>query len=421
MLTMARILSELLDANEPLFSMALHKLEQASGGQSVDVRLTAEIVGKVHQKMRALGLDPKDTTGKELYQALFNLIKLHDGFLAKRIGISDPTDANEALPRIKATIEELDIPKHAWVLKHSVAKRLLKATPPKRVMKQLGYRSIDSFLKRENVAEVFGAIRFLETPEWQHAFVQKYKKLTPTDFETRDIAIVLLDPKRFGDAAMQHVHAKRHNVTHLKELGAIVVIPMPVAKMPGITITTLPMLIHYINEIRLYSAFFKMQQVRSDFSELLIATLIDDPADHAVMASQRIHWRVIQRYFGRVEANDHPEIFEPHVMPEDLHWRKAEEVLYRLEPALHFWHDMDYVALPHSDRPISFNLLDMAVSYVNGLTYGHQAVYHFRESLWNEIYTRYMGQPALEQQVLKQLDNERLAPELITVDMEGIF
>ncbi len=416
---MTRVLAELLHADEPLFSMALHRLEQASGNPSIDVRLTAEIVGKIQHKLRALGLDPKDTTGKELYQALFNLVKLHDGFLAKRIGAKDPTDVHDVLTKIKATVEGLDIPKHAWVVKHSVAKRLLKATPPKHVMKQLGYRSIDSLLKREDVAEIIGATRFLETIQWQQSFIQKYKKLRPTDFETRDIEIIVLDPKRWGEPTKQHVGEKRHNITHLKELGAIIVLPMPVTHMPGVSITSLPLLIHYINEIRLYSAFFKMHQVRADFSELFVMTLTDDPADHAVLAGQPIHWRVIQRYFGRVEAEHHPEIFQPHIQPEDLHWRKAEEVLYTLEPALHFWHDMDFVGMVRTDRPISFNLLDMAVSYVNDLPYGEQAVYHFRDALWNELYMRYMGEPVLEDQILKQLDNEGLDP--MTTDIMGEF
>ena len=418
---MAKALSELLSAQEPQFAMALHHMEQATGRPSIDVRLTAEVVGKVHQKLRALGLDPKDTTGKELYQALLALVKLHDEFLAKRLGVKDATDVHEVQQAIEQAISELDIPKHAWVLKHSVAKRLLKATPPKKVMKQLGYRSLDSLLKREDVAELYAGIRFVESADWQKAFVRKYKSLKPADFEIRDIEIIHLDPGRWGDSAERFVHEKRHNVTHLKELGAIIMLPMPVKKLPGIAITALPMLVHYINEIRLYSAFFKMQQVRSDFSELLVATLIDDPADHAAMAGQRVHWRVIQRYFGRLDAENHPEIFEPHVMPEDLHWRKAEEVLYKLEPALHFWHDMDYVGVMHDGRPVSFNLLDMAVSYVNGLPYGHQAIYHFRESLWNEIYMRYMGHPVLENQILKQLDNNRLDSQFVSVETRSEF
>lgn len=414
---MCKMLSELLGATEPMFTIALQQLEKATGNPSADVRLTAEIIGKVHLKTRELGMDPKDTTGKELYQALINLAEKHDRFLVKRIGGTDPEDVQDLLPRMKLLVEQLNIPKNCWVLKHSVAKKLLANMPPKQVMKHLGYRSVDSMLKREPLAEVFGALRFAESPVWLNGFLAKYKKLTPSDFETREIEIVELDQKRWGKLTEAFVHKKRHNITHLKELGVILMLPMPMERMKGITITALPLLLHYINEIRLYSTFFKMKQVKPDFGEILVDTLVADPGNHAVMAGQQVHWRVIQRYFGKLETEYHPEIFEPHVQPEDLHWRKAEEILYRIEPALHFWNDLDYVAVMHGDRPISFNLMDVAVGFVNSTPYAERTSYHFRESLWNEIFMRYMGQKTLETQILRQLDNELIEPESITMTL----
>ena len=402
-----------------MFTIALRQLEQAGGSTSADVRLTAEIVGKTHLKTRELGLDPKDTTGKELYHGLISLVGRHDRFLAKRIGGDDPADVDAMLPLIRRTVEKINIPKKVWVIKGSVAKRLLRANPPRRVMKQLGYRSIDSMLKREPIEEIFGALRFAESPEWLDSFISKYRTLTPADFETREIKIVQLASKRWERMAKEFVMKKRHNVTHLKELGVILMLPMPIKRMPGITITVLPLLLHYINEIRLYSAYFKLQQVKPDFGQIIVDTLIADPGHHAVMAGQRIHWRVIQRYFGKLENEYHPEIFEPHVQPEDLHWRKAEEILYRLEPALHFWHDMDYVGVNHQGRPVSFNLMDVALSYVNQLPYHDRIVFHFRESLWNEIFMRYLGTQTLETQVLKQLDNEMIEPEMLLMSRGG--
>ena len=415
---MSRLLSELLAAEEPLFSMAIKQLEHASGNASVDVRLTAEIVGKVHIKMRSLGLDPRDTTGAELYRALYNLIKQHDHFLAKRIGGEDPEDVQKMLFRIRETVEALDVPKKAWLLKHSVAKRLIKATPPKKVMKQLGYRSIDSMIKREPMGEIYGAMRFVESQEWLDKFVAKYKVLKPTDFETRDIEIITFTSEKWGNTAAEFVRAKKHNITHLKELGVIMMLPMPLQRMSGITITALPLLLHYINEIRLYSSFFKSQQVRSNFSQILVDTLVADPGKHAAVAGQHIHWRVIHRHFGSSER-DHPDIFEPHVEPEDLLWRKTEETLYRLEPALHFWYDIEYVGVVFDGRPISFNLMDMAVSYVNDLAYGSQSVHHLRDSIWNEIYLRYVGEKAIENQVLKQLNTETLEPDMVALGLRG--
>ena len=417
---MSKMLSELLGATEPMFSISLKQLEQASGNPSVDVRLTAEIIGKIQIKTHELGLDPKDTTGKELHMALMAQVEKHEHHLVKQLGGKNPDDVDELMPLLKKAWEDFDTPKSCWVLKHSVAKKMLRDMPPPAIMKHLGYKSIDSMLKSENLGEIYGALRFAEGPEWLNKFDETYKSLTPSDFETRNIEIVVMPKERWMAISENFVHKKRHNITHLKELGVILMLPVSEsAHLRGIAIFTLPLLFHYLNEIRLYSAFFKLQQVKPNFGEILVNTLIADPASAAVMAGQNIHWRVIQRYFGKLETEYHPEIFEPHVQPEDLHWRRAEDMLCELAPELEFWRDLDYVGVMHQGRAVTFNLFDCAASYVNNAPYAERAVYHFREALWNEVFVRYMGQKVLETQVLKQLDNNMIAPETLAKTIRG--
>jgi hypothetical protein len=382
---------------------------------AADVHLIAEIREKTHQKLRELGLDPKDTTGPELYQALLNKIREHDTHLAKQLGADSPDDVQALIPLMKKAVEEAKVPRKAWVLKKSVAKRMLQETPPQNIMKHLGYSSVDSLIKRENLFEVYGALRFAESPAWLNSFNRKYKKLTPSDFETRDIEIVLMPRDRWGAIAEAFVKKKRHNITHLKELGVILMLPTKLEKLPGITMTAMPLLFHYINEIRLYSAFFKLQQVKPNFGKIIAETLVADLGTGVIMAHHHVHWRVIQRYYGKLEHESHPEIFEPHVQPEDLHWRRAEENMYDIDPELAFWRGLDYVAVQTSTGPVTFNLMDMSMSYCTGAPYAHRAIFHFRESLWNEIFMRYMGHKILEQQILQQLDNDMIKPEKIKV------
>lgn len=412
---MGSVLRDLLDAKEPLFSLALQQLERASGQHGTDARLIGEIHEKANQGIRKLGLDHTDVTGREIYQALLARIAEHDKHLAKSIGGDDAEDVQTLIPLMKSAVDAVDIPKGCWVLKKSKAKEMLRKMPPPKIMEHLGYRSVDSMLKNENLFEIYGALRFAEGPEWLNQFNELYKDLTPSDFESRTIEIVIMPHKRWADLCEGFVHKKRHNITHLKELGVVLMLPVKLDRMPGITITAMPLLLHYINEIKLYSAFFKLKQVRKDFGEVIVETLLADPSSAATIAGQNIHWRVIQRYFGKLENEYHPEIFEPHVQPEDLHWRKAEESLYLIDPELEFWKDMDYVALMHDGRPTTFNLMDVSVGYCNKTPYEQRVIYHFRESLWNEIFIRYMGHKNLENQILKQLDNDVIKPETLTV------
>lgn len=67
---MAKFLQQLLDAKEPLFTHGLIHLEKATGNTGIDARLIGDIHEKAYGVMRKLGLDPKDTTTKELWAAL---------------------------------------------------------------------------------------------------------------------------------------------------------------------------------------------------------------------------------------------------------------------------------------------------------------------------------------------------------------
>ncbi|HEX6462299.1 MAG TPA: hypothetical protein VFZ58_03425 [Candidatus Saccharimonadales bacterium] len=408
---MSKFLRDILDAKEPLFSLALQQLEKASGQQGSDARLVGEMHERAADRIHKLGLDPADSTGNEVYQALLARIAADNERVAKLVGADDIDNVRHIVPLLVTAVEKLNINRSCWVLKHSVAKSLLKKMPPKKLMAHLGYRSIDSMLKQENIDEIYTALRFSEGGEWLNQYNELFKTITPSDFEIRDLSIVIMNHEKYVDLAEKFVAKKLHNVTHTKEMGVIVVVPMKFERMRGITLKTLPLILHYINEIRLYSAFFKLKQVSKNFGEVVVETLIADPASAAAMAGQHVHWRVIQRYFGKLKDEDHPEAFEPHVHPEDLHWRKAEEMLFELDPEMAFWKDTDYVSLLFGGQPLSFNLVDCSFSYSNQNSYEERLVYHARESLWNEIFMRYMGHKNLENQILRQLDNDMIAPE----------
>lgn len=393
--------------------MAVQDLEKASGNPSADVRLTAEIVGKMHLKTEELGLDPDDTTGKELYYALMNRVKDDNDRITVEL-LKQPKGTNHIrtlVPPIVKVVKASKVPMKCWALKRSVAKRLLKTMPPKKMMAHLGYRSIDSMLKHEPFNEMYVGLRFSEGAEWLSKYNELLKTIKPKDFEERKIEIVQMDHDKWVGLSDGFTQKKLHNVTHSKEMGIIVVLPMKRETMRGLPLKTMSLLFHYVNEIRLYSTYFKFISTRARFGADVVNTINADPKNAAVMAGQHIHWRVIQQYLGRHKDTTHPEAFQPHVQPEDLHWRKAEDSLYQLDPELDFWRDLDYVARPEKDGPVTLNLMDVAFAYSNEEHYENRYFYHFTESLWNEVFIRYMSEEVLEQQVLEQLDNDMIAPE----------
>lgn len=72
---MAHVLKQLLGNDHPLFMRNLMQLEHAAGSAGIDIRLIADITEKTHAILRELNLDPSDSHGNEVYQALLQSVK----------------------------------------------------------------------------------------------------------------------------------------------------------------------------------------------------------------------------------------------------------------------------------------------------------------------------------------------------------
>lgn len=409
---MSKFLSRLLDAEEPLFSSAVLQLEQISGRTGADTKLIGDITRMAHENLRELGLNPAIATGEEVYHALQSRVEQDIERLTKIIGAEDSDNVRHLVPYMIKAADKVKFNRSVFVLKRDKAKDLLRQMPPKILMEKLGYDDVEAMFENEDFDEVYTALRFSEGADWLNRYNELFETVTADDYEQRDLRILAMDHDKYVDLAAHFVQKKLHNVTHTKEMGTIVVVPMHARNMRGLVLKTLPLLLHYMNEVKLYSTFFKLKSKQSHFGKTVVETLIADPDNASQMVGQKIHWRVIQRYLGRhKEDSIDKTAFEPHVQPEDLHWRRAEDLLYQIDPALEFWKDRDYVGLYYDGFPVAFNLFDVSFAYSNKEPYEKRYAYHFRESLWNEIFARYMGFKNLEEQVLAQLDNDMIAPE----------
>lgn len=415
---MAKFLRDLLDAEEPIFSEALRQLEDITGKTGVDAKLIGDITRMAHENLRTLGLNPAASTGEEVYYALLGRVENDIKRLVGIIGAEESRseDVQYLVPFMIEAANKVQFNRKVFVIKREKAKELLRQMPPKQLMEKLGYSDVEDMFAGEDFDEIYTALRFSEGPEWLTEYNELFKQVTPEDYEERDLRILQMNHDKYVDLASHFVQKKLHNVTHTKEMGIIVVVPMHARKMRGLALKTLPLLLHYMNEVKLYSTFFKLKSQKPHFGETVVNTLIADPGAGSQMVGKKIHWRVIQRYLGRHKEDSVEKVaFEPHVQPEDLHWRRAEDLLYQIDPELEFWKDRDYVALQFDGFPVAFNLFDVSFAYSNKEPYEGRYAYHFRESLWNEIFVRYMGFKNLANQVLSQLDNEMVAPEKLPV------
>lgn len=368
-----------------------------------DIRLSTDTMQNLRGKLLALGLDPQDTTAEELYGALQSRLYKDEQTIRRALSLSNDAQSMDVLARIEQYISVLEVPKQCYALKASVAKRMLKKRLPKIAMKRLGYRSAESMLKHEHVAHLFAAAFLCESDSWRTAFREQYAKLTPSDFESRPMIVSLPQSKRWHELAAGLVLEYRHNIVAFKELGAIVILPLQ-EKVDGLAVTSLLLALNEMNAIRSYSSYIKLQQVKPAFGSIVQQASGAEPQIAAELAGQHVAWQTIHRYYARFQEAYHPEIFEPHVQPDDLNWRAAEDILADLEPTLRFWRGTEHLTLlDRQGHPVSCNMLDVALSYCNHLSFADRIVHGMRDNLWHELLLRYLNQHNLAQAVKRQL------------------
>lgn len=382
-------LEKLLDSTD--LTEHIKVLEQITGKEKAVEQLLLENENKIGTKLKQLGLK-RSAMGEDVYLALFNQIERMNDGVAKALGSPDYA-SQEGLRTIMA--KAFDEVNHdpGWFIKEEKARDMLKAIPPENMLKFTKYKSIEEMLDKEPVKEIMAIMRFSEKGAWMHKFLQQYVNLQPEDFERREIELIILDPKKWYEAARGFIEDKKHNMSHLKEMG--VIFGMPEKSIPmGQTLKIFQLTIHYYFEVQMYSDFFS--SVGADaLGANLVKVLQADISDPPPKDAKAPYWRVIQRYLRKKSEPD-PRIFQPHLNSEVLHWRWATDRFVELDdvfPGLGIdgWGGLDHVAdfFPSKHNGeifVNFNFEDNVLSCCEFLPAAKTYFYHYKEDMWNAIF-----------------------------------
>lgn len=373
------------------------RMEEVTGKRNVPQKVVEENDKLVEQSLSALGVGEK-AFNFEVYQALIDKVKSNDATIYKLFRQPRCIDYKGCKTLLNFA-EELANVGEGFFLKKEKAIELLKNQPPQNIMKALGYTDVKELIEKEDIDQVFAALRFGEEQQWlNEVFFAQYRALTVDDFERRGIRLEVLDGK-WLTIAEKFLKKKYHNVSHLKELGVIFVIPLEL-RTPGETMRVFGLILHYLHEVSFYAKLFSLYaQTPSNFAERVISCLRGDVLDEQMHSHVVSNWLIVQRYLAKDDEYDW-RLFAPHVNPEALHWTKAEEDIARLNERfenldLHFWHNLDFVGDFYRtesgvDNLVSFNLIDTVMSLVmekDMIKY----LYHHQEALWNKLFMEYVG------------------------------
>src|SRR3990170_426227 len=144
----------------------------------------AKLLGTTKEKLESLSDEMGEFTGKK---------EVPDQLLeeeAKKVLGEPAMQDHDYIKKLFARAEAIAKPKKGFFLKEEKAKELFRRNPPQNILAQLKYSSADELLAKEDLFEVFSALRFLADRKWQNeVFFAPFKKLTPEDFEERPIVM----------------------------------------------------------------------------------------------------------------------------------------------------------------------------------------------------------------------------------------
>lgn len=396
---MTRILGELLGASQPDFNHLIQRLERAAGRPSADIRITHDIAGKIRSAATALHLDPHESTNKELYVALQGRLHVDEQKVLEGLSVHNVHDTELLLWSVQRFVQKQTKGHGVLAIKQVALKRLLKKQQPKKALKALGYRSLDSMLKHESAASLLTAISLTESASWLKKFHKQYQDLGFHDFEQRDIQV--FQPRnarwrKFGEAVSQQ---RRHNVMAFSEAGVVAILPMA-QYVQGLAIVDLVTALQKANDIYAISTYLKLQQMTPRFSEE-VARIADVNDISAVwLGDQEVSWQTLHAYLAN---QTEVQYFDPYIQADDLYVIPVEQTLESLHPAMSFWADISHALRSDVTGLLSCNLLDVAINYCNKLSYQQASVLHAQQKLWHEVTSNYLSPGIVERQLLPVL------------------
>ncbi|HET9850613.1 MAG TPA: hypothetical protein VFP35_03255 [Candidatus Saccharimonadales bacterium] len=360
-------LAQLLNEPESKIQNAIEKLESLSGYNSEDVRLISEINQQTARKIASLGLDPADTTGEELFQTLQVKLKADSRHLARAFGFKPDDTADQTAQKLVALAERCaELPK-ILALKNSAIKVILRNHPPKKLMKKLGYRSLESMLKRQNPRVLLASAPATETSGWSKALAKDLAKLTAADYEYCTPVVTAMTPPAMGKAADRAV-------TYEPLSGVIAVWPAHELKKESAVYDFL-LVLQAVEILEAESFYLSHHQFQADFGKKAASLFADSArlplADELDKFDFQNLWRA---------SKSGPTAFEK---------------LASTHPLLSWWRDSGHL-LQAGAESVSLNLADNLACLRQGLAYKERVTANAIHQLKSEILKRYGAYPGVQ-------------------------
>lgn len=377
---MSKLLSDILQAPEPEFSLRLRELEKIAGKPGIDLRLVSEMIISRQKILNKLKLDYNDSNAKELYHSLRHRALNDSDELAKIIGISDEAAPAEMLKKCVAFIKSSAAHQKVWTIKSSVIKKHLSENPPKKTLKAFSLRSVESALKRESLPILIFFAKLIESAKWRNKYVAQAGRLIPSDFDSKKVEIDIISATRRNQ--LKNAGIKARQILYLcQDYAGIGLLP-PQKRFRGDVLYVVNSLLENIRELKQLGLFLKYHSLDDSFSGNFAAI-----RKHGYQTAARVHsefgWPARLKSLPQIEMSGDELIGM--INDDDLaHYR-----IHDIAGSESIWQHY-YFVLPEQNNFVSANLADVIINAVNGHELEQAYFKNAQAELRHELFGRYM-------------------------------
>jgi len=394
---MSKLIGQLLGSDERELSSLIKRLESVCIQPGVDTRLTAEIITLSREKSRQLGLDTRISTKKELYYALLAKAETDGETLRSKLGITAKTMPVEAAELIAKSTEKLLKKELVVCMQSPAVRKVLKAVPPKKTMRSLHFRSIESVLKRENPLVVYALAMRLEDKSWHTQVRARLKRLQPREAKEAPVQVLSLPEiwlEKLKTANFDTI------IQPVPEIGSLLILPSMPLEIKGSVLLTASLVLQAAQRMAVDSLPYRTQALTTSYEDLLPSIAAGETYELESIHGLTPSWQAV---FQLLAGNQKRRQIDFDFMLSDLEWQSTETRLAGLASELDFWVNTHYLGFPTEALPVSMHVVDVAANLVMGRGYQDHITTHLRASLWNELQLRYLKQENLERQIVAQV------------------
>ena len=391
---MTKYYSEVLKIKDWELKRLIRQLESKTNNKGHDLHLFSEIKQDIYSKIKELNLDPFDSNSLEIYHALNIKLEELDRSLIKYLRtkaahyISSDGQLRDGLLLF---LNDLTSGLKVLAIKKVFYKKYFKINPPKRTLRELGFRSIDSLIKKEPIELIVFSANIFESTSYLQKFYNHHKNLKITDFEERSIAFMEINP-RYQTIFKSILDYLNRDFIVSYETAAIIVANLDNTPKKGLTTKLLIEILDAILLLQSMTAYLKVSEFRNDFAARAIEIYEHEPYVNSALHQTKLPFKMIHKLSAKYRASLGLEL--PFI--DDFRLMDYKELLPSIIKEFNFFKNSDHLYYYDQNKSVSFNILDVATNLMNSSDFNNRSTKHLSRSLYQELMGRYLNKEHLE-------------------------